>query len=577
MVTASSLGQNKYSYGIEMDNLQGTLVQSKMVVRSARTNGLCTIKDADMRKPVLQAGLYTDISRESLRPGCWVAERVPNETEWTVGKVHYVVPHKDGKAVQLGVYYPGDTNGDATATVKLGRTTESISAKPGGCFEVRSTRPRKGGACKRGATGGTGAASMVFFKPDSLRYLDTEGAECLMSSVRVQGRALRDRCEQLDTRERLLVEHESQVQQALDGVSSERVAHAAHLATRERLLNENELKVQRALDHASGERIATATNWDGVKHAFHEHRERVQAQDVDSRRKHALKLQNATDRLVEANATIESHTGAAANGKALLAAEKANAMQANQRLANTNASLQAYIAKAGGGATQAQHVSEQRVAELNSTITELTSNNTALTSANAELASENAELTSNNTARTSTNAELTSKNAELATNNTALTSTNAELASENAELATNNEQQVRRVTLLQMDARDRDTLHQEERSRTAQAAQTERLRQSPAGSGARAPVQAEELQGSPHTGASEDAPYNMHTAASASTRDWNRSRDEKLKPLARGTRSSRELYQHQPQTQATASSHSSLAHDQFVESVMNHLQFEGAS
>ena len=568
MVAVSSLTYDN-CYGIEMDNLQGTLVQSKMVVRSTRTNGLCKIKDEDMQKPVLQAGLYTEISRESVRPGCWVAERTPGEAVWTVGKVHNVVSSDGGKAVQLGVYYPGDTNGDAVATVALRSTAGSTSAEPSGCFGVRSTRrpvkqqttaasPRKSrragcsGPATAGAAGAAGAAaaSMVFFKPNSLRYLDTEGAECLMSSVRVQGRALLDRREQLDTRERLLAEHECQVQQALDDVSSERVAHATHLDTRERLLSENESKVQRALDHASTERITTAAHWHGVKHAFHEHRELVLARDVDSRLKHcagregatqaaceqhAVELQRATDSLLKANATIESHVSAAANGKALLAAEKANAVQANQRLANANASLQAYAAKTGGSATREQHVSEQRAAKLNSAIEELTSHNAALTSSNAELTSENAEL------------------------------------------ATNNEQQVRRVTLLQMTAKDSERLHNEERSRTKmhneeRSRTSERLRRSsPPPTGAPVPS-------ANHTHVAykpkDAAAYNMHTTASASTQDWNRSRDENLKPLARGTRSSRELYQPQQEKQPTASSHN-LTHDQFVESVINHMQFDG--
>jgi hypothetical protein len=642
MVGASSTTHNN-CYGIEVGNLQGTLVQSKMVVRSTRTNGLCTIKNADMQKPALQAGLYSEISRESVRPGCWVAEKAPGETAWVVGKVHNVVSSNSGKAVlRLGVYYPGEPNGDAVATVALHSTAGSSTPakKPSGCFGVQSTRPLSKQHKQHGGAGV--AASMVFFKPDSLRYLDTEGAECLMSSVRVQGRALQDRHEQLDTRERLLVEHETQVQQALDGASSERVADAAHLATREhllgkhelqvkraledvsskrvadaahlvkrerllsanelqvkraldgvsstqdtgaarldtreRLLAENELKVHRALEHASGERIDTAAHWHGVKQAFHDHREAVLAADVESRRahtarredatqaastQHAVELQSAADKLLKANTTIESQASAAANGKALLAAEKANAVQANQRLTTANASLQAYVAKAGGSATREQQVSEQRVAKLNSTIT------------------------------------------ELASDNTALASTNAELASENAELATTNEQQVRRVTLLQMAAKDRERLHNEERQQQASqaAAPTERLRRSspPAGTGARVPVRAEERRGSTHTGVpvpaathntkhagrdsyepEDDAAYNNNsthtptTAAAASTRDWNRSRDENLKPIpARGPRSSREMYPHEPQKQPTASSsYYSVAHNEFVESVMNHMQFD---
>lgn len=614
MVAASSHTDN--CFGIEVDKLEGTLVQSKLVVPSTRTHGLCKIKDAEMQKPALQAGLYTEISRESVRPGCWVAEKAPGETEWAVGKVHNVVSSggggSGGSAVKLGVYYPGDTNGDAVATVALHNKAQSISAKPSGCFEVRSTRPpAPRGTPNRTSTTSTptapappngAAASMVFFKPDSLRYIDTEGAQCLMSSVRVQGRALLDRREQLDTRERLLVEHELEVQQAFDGVSSDRVTDAAHLETRERLLAGKELKVQQALDRASSDRLVAAEHWQGVKSAFHEQRETAMSEDLASLRTeweqrvdttraaaedHAGQLQRATDSLLAANATIERHVHTAANGKALLAAEQDNAAQANQRLAHANTSLQAHVAKAQESATLEQRVAEERVAKLNDTIAELTSNNEAdatqakqrLAHADTSLqahivrAQENATLeqrvTDQRVAKLNdTIAELTSSNKanaaqadqRLAHSRTSEESATleqrvaaqrvAKLNDTIAELTSDNEKHVRRVALLERTTEsDRVSL---ERLNAKEQQLTDRLARDP-----------------PHAGAPVSTVNHMHTEAEAvSTRDWNRSRDEKLQPIVRDTRDTR---QHAGPQCATRSC--SVEHDRFVESVVNQMQF----
>jgi hypothetical protein len=619
MVAASSHTDN--CFGIEVDKLEGTLVQSKLVVPSTRTHGLCKIKDAEMQKPALQAGLYTEISRESVRPGCWVAEKAPGETAWAVGKVHNVVSSGGGggnSAVKLGVYYPGDTNGDAVATVALHSSAQSISAKPSGCFKVRSTRPpaqrgtpnstststssttRGGGGAARGGV----AASMVFFKPNSLRYIDTEGAQCLMSSVRVQDRALLDRREQLNTRERLLVEHELEVQQAFDGVSSDRVTDAAHLETRERLLAGNELKVQQALDRASSDRLVAAEHWQGVKSAFHEQRETAMSEDLASLRTeweqrvgttraaaedHADQLQRATDSLLAANATIERQEHTAANGKALLAAEQDNAAQANQRLAHANTSLQAHVAKAQESATLEQRATEERVAKLNDTIAELASNNEAnatqakqrLAHANTSLqahivkAQENATLeqrvTDQRVAKLNdTIAELTSSNkanAAQADERLAHSRTSEESATLEqrvaaqrvtklndtiAELTSDNEKHVRRVALLERTTEsDRVSL---ERLNAKEQQLADRLARSP-----------------PHAGAPVSTVNHMHTEAEAvSTRDWNRSRDEKLQPIARDTRDTR---QHAGPQCATRSC--SVEHDRFVESVVNHMQFGG--
>jgi len=522
VVAASPPHTRKNCYGIEADRLEGTLVQSKLVVPSARTHGLSKIKDADMQTPALRAGLYTEISHESVRPGCWVAEKAPGETAWAVGKVHNVVSSGCGTAVKLGVYYPGDANGDAVATVGLHSTALSISARPAsGSFGVHSTR-------HAAAAGGGAAASMVFFKPNSLRYPDTEGAECLMSSVRVQGRALLDRREQLDTRESLLDARERLL--AADDI----IAQTAPGGTRGGLLAEKELQVQRALDHASSERIKTAAHWQGVKSAFHEHREEVLAEDAACMRTHwakqlrggaapgalpaahAAELQRVTASLLAANATIESQASAAAGGKALLAAEKANAAQANQRLAHANTSLQAHVTKAGESAAREQRVAEQRVAKLDSTI---------------------------------------------------------------AGLTADNEQHVRRVALLeQMTARDSGSLNHSERQLSAQAvlpAATNRMHDD------------DDHGGRDYTQEAAWPPRerrHMHAEAAASARDWNRSRDENLKPLARSSArsssssSSWALQQQQPQQQGTTGSSGgcSVAHDHFVESVMKHMEFDCA-
>ena len=598
VVAASPPHTRKNCYGIEADRLEGTLVQSKLVVPSASTHGLSKIKDADMQTPALRAGLYTEISHESVRPGCWVAEKAPGETAWAVGKVHNVVSSGCGTAVKLGVYYPGDANGDAVATVGLHSTALSISARPAsGSFGVHSTR-------HAAAAGGGAAASMVFFKPNSLRYIDTEGAQCLMSSVRVQDRALLDRREQLNTRERLLVEHELEVQQAFDGVSSDRVTDAAHLETRERLLAGNELKVQQALDRASSDRLVAAEHWQGVKSAFHEQRETAMSEDLASLRTeweqrvgttraaaedHADQLQRATDSLLAANATIERQEHTAANGKALLAAEQDNAAQANQRLAHANTSLQAHVAKAQESATLEQRATEERVAKLNDTIAELASNNEAnatqakqrLAHANTSLqahivkAQENATLeqrvTDQRVAKLNdTIAELTSSNkanAAQADERLAHSRTSEESATLEqrvaaqrvtklndtiAELTSDNEKHVRRVALLERTTEsDRVSL---ERLNAKEQQLADRLARSP-----------------PHAGAPVSTVNHMHTEAEAvSTRDWNRSRDEKLQPIARDTRDTR---QHAGPQCATRSC--SVEHDRFVESVVNHMQFGG--
>ena len=486
------MASTKYSYGIDSTKLEGTLVQSQLVVFSNQTKGLCKIRDADMRAGALKSELYSDLSCSSVHPGCWLAEKAPDESDWTVGKVHNVVS-SDACTVKLGVYYPGDTKGDAAATVAL-TTAGSAVADASGHFGARSTRPQSS-ADHRGV-----ATSMVFFKPNGLRYPDMEGVQCLMSSARLHERGLAHRTESLDARE-------------------------SALAT-------NEAEVQRAFDVVTADRLADQEKWADVKHEFDTHREAVlaadmadmsdrwQARETSARADIAIeanvratreghmsallqcekaKTARSAQSLLEANATVQTHVQTAANTSSLLAAEKRNVALANKRLGQANTAIQAHFDKA-------QHATS-RLAAQNNTVIRLTES-----LAEAEAAGANG----NNTAGRSTSG--------FAALEKELLHVRARLAEQTQELAVATASNV-----YHMHTTERHTAPQDTRSRLY---------------------------------AEAGGPAWERTGAEAETLAWNRSRDEKLRPLARVTRPPALL---------------DATQEQFVEHVINHMQLATVS
>jgi hypothetical protein len=166
---------------------------------------------------------------------------------------------------------------------------------------------------------------------------------CETGAAKLESRALQFRKEQLDARERALVENELKVQQAFDGVLSDRLAAAAH--------------------------------WGTVQDAFEAHRETVLREDMASMQAQ-WQQHTATARLskqepvrelsveapLEADAAVGTHACAAADGAGELAAEERDSAAELRDATATINEQQARVAHLESLVCARQHAdSEKRV------------------------------------------------------------------------------------------------------------------------------------------------------------------------------------------------------------------------